>query len=88
MKHARKDYERFQDPIGLIPEDEPVMLFRGQDKFAPIALVAYATAVGISSTSKDAQEIALLCLEHANRMLDWQNTVKQKEPDLENRGSL
>lgn len=32
MKHARADYDRIQDPAGLIPEDEPVMLFRAQDK--------------------------------------------------------
>jgi len=32
MKHARKDYDRIQDPAGLIPDDEPVFLFRAQDK--------------------------------------------------------
>lgn len=32
MKHARADYARIQDPAGLIPADEPVMLFRAQDK--------------------------------------------------------
>ena len=32
MKHAREDYNRIQDPAGLIPDDEPVMLFRAQDK--------------------------------------------------------
>lgn len=32
MKHARPDYDRIQDPAGLIPADEPVMLFRAQDK--------------------------------------------------------
>lgn len=32
MKHARADYDRIQDPAGLIPKDEPVMLFRAQDK--------------------------------------------------------
>jgi hypothetical protein len=32
MKHARPDYNRIQDPAGLIPDDEPVFLFRAQDK--------------------------------------------------------
>jgi hypothetical protein len=31
MRHARPDYERFQDPAGLIPQDEPVFLIRAQD---------------------------------------------------------
>lgn len=35
MKHARPDYNRIQDPAGLIPEDEPVFLLRGQDVLAP-----------------------------------------------------
>lgn len=30
MLHAREDYNRFQDPEGLIPDDEPVFLLRGQ----------------------------------------------------------
>jgi hypothetical protein len=30
MKHARDDYNRIQDPAGLIPEDEPVFLLRAQ----------------------------------------------------------
>lgn len=31
MKHARADYNRIQDPAGLIPENEPVFLIRAQD---------------------------------------------------------
>lgn len=31
MKHARKDYDRIQDPSGKIPEDEPVFMVRAQD---------------------------------------------------------
>lgn len=34
MKHARPDYDRIQDPAGIIPEDEPVFLLRGQDRYA------------------------------------------------------
>ena len=43
MKHQREDYnKRIQDTAGLIPEDEPVFLFRGIDVVAPAALEAYA----------------------------------------------
>ena len=38
MRHARPDYNRFQDPENLIPQDEPVLLLRGQDKLAPKTL--------------------------------------------------
>ena len=35
MKHARPDYQkRIVDLEHLIPEDEPVLLIRGQDEFA------------------------------------------------------
>lgn len=40
MKHAREDYNRIQDPVGLIPADEPVFLLRGQDEVA-VAAVSY-----------------------------------------------
>ncbi len=40
MKHARKDYDRIQDTVGKIPENEPVFLIRGQDLAAPAALRA------------------------------------------------
>ena len=32
MLHAREDYQRIQDPDDKIGEDEPVMLFRAQDR--------------------------------------------------------
>lgn len=42
MKHARADYDRIQDPAGLIPVDEPVLLFRAQDKhFEMVATLYY-----------------------------------------------
>lgn len=31
MLHARKDYDRIQDPDNHIPADEPVFLVRAQD---------------------------------------------------------
>ena len=34
MKHARKDYDRIQDPENKIAENEPVFLVRAQDPLA------------------------------------------------------
>ena len=45
MLHAREDYQPIQDPRGLIPEDEPVFLIRGQDQFAVATLEFYAQQV-------------------------------------------
>lgn len=45
MKHARDDYNRIQDPRGLIPADEPVMLFRAQDQYFISVLLHYRDLV-------------------------------------------
>lgn len=75
MKHARDDYNRIQDPAGLIPSEEPVFLLRGQDELASRTLEIYADmadAVGLT-------EIARLTREQARLMLNW---PKHKLPDL------
>lgn len=41
MKHAREDYNRIQDPLNLIPENEPVFLLRGQDILGTQVLTYY-----------------------------------------------
>lgn len=74
MKHAREDYNRFQDPAGLIPEDEPVFLLRGQDKYAAAIVELYSTLV------KDAK-VAAATKQLAQWMRDW---PKHKEPDIKN----
>lgn len=76
MKHAREDYSRIQDPTGKIPEDEPVFLLRGQDKYAA-QVVEYWTwlvAMGGGST-----EIVDMAHNHAVLMENW--PIK-KRPDL------
>ena len=78
MKHARADYDRFQDPACLIPEDEPVFLIRGQDILAPDTLRAYANA----ARQAGRKDIADLTFDHANRMVEWQRARKNKLPDL------
>lgn len=43
MKHGRSDYDqRIQDNAGLIPDEEPVFLLRGQDRMAARAVRHYA----------------------------------------------
>ena len=79
MKHAREDYDRIQDPAGLIPENEPVFLIRGQDLAAPEALRAYA----VLAHSKGASiELVAATLGHARQMEAWQRLVAPKIPDL------
>jgi hypothetical protein len=81
MKHARPDYDRFQDPAGLIPEDEPVFLIRGQDRAAPAAMRAWideAAAQGASADIIDRVE------GHLQAVIDWQDNDPgvSKVPDL------
>ena len=42
MKHLRSDYDRIQDPAGIIPPNEPVFLLRAQDILAPLAIREWA----------------------------------------------
>ena len=75
MKHVRDDYNRIQDPAGKIPEDEPVFLFRAQDKLAEWAIRYYADMC----EKNGAPEIAAKARAHANLMRAWPT---KKVPDL------
>lgn len=75
MIHAREDYNRIQDPAGLIPADEPVFLLRGQDTLACQAVRFYAELCA----KHQAPEVAAKAMHHANLMYDW---PKKKIPDL------
>ena len=79
MKHAREDYDRIQDPAGLIPDDEPVFLLRGQDQAAPQILRAYAAEARRQGASADLVEATL---KQAAAMDDWQRYTRSKVPDL------
>jgi len=76
MKHARSDYDRIQDPAGLIPADEPVMLFRAQDKHFDRVLRFYRDIV--MADHGDPAIIAAVD-EHLKRASAW--PVK-KAPDM------
>ena len=68
MRHARSDYERFQDPAGLIPYDEPVFLIRAQDVVSGDALRAWAD---LNDAAGGDPESSRLSREHAARMDAW-----------------
>lgn len=79
MKHARDDYNRIQDPAGIIPEDEPVFLIRGQDLSGPETLRHWARENSANGGDPRATQAAL---EQADRMVEWQKNVKMKAADL------
>jgi hypothetical protein len=79
MKHAREDYNRIQDPLGLIPDDEPVFLLRGQDKLAPDLVRTWA--IQLFAAGGD-PVMAGMALEQSEKMQKWQEEHKAKLPDL------
>lgn len=76
MKHARADYDRIQDPSGIIPADEPVFLIRGQDKLGAAVVSLYADLAEHHGASP---ELVKACREQVERMEAW---PKHKMPDL------
>lgn len=77
MKHARKDYNRIQDPLGKIPADEPVFLLRAQDKHAAAA-VAFYVGLLMADPNVD-QDIIEKALSHVQLMYGWHT---KKSPDV------
>ncbi len=68
MLHARQDYNRFQDPDGKIPADEPVFLLRAQDPDAANAVRAYAALIQARGADSGMVQI---CRDWANKMDAW-----------------
>ena len=79
MKHFREDYNRIQDPLGLIPENEPVFLLRAQDKLAPELLLRWAAKLRLAGGSP---EMAAMVEAGAQEMIAWQANMTSKLPDL------
>lgn len=79
MKHAREDYNRIQDPAGLIPENEPVFLIRGQDLAAPQTLREWARVAEAYGADK---EICKAALRQADEMVEYQRSQQFKIPDM------
>jgi len=78
MKHFREDYNRIQDPLGLIPKNEPVFLLRGQDELAPSTLRFWA----YQAECLGLKDIAKIVYDGADEMDEWQRNHKSKLPDL------
>lgn len=72
MKHDRSDYNRIQDPAGLIPENEPVFLIRANDRVSGDAVRAWADLHDLAGGEP---EISLAARRHAILMDAW--TEKQ-----------
>lgn len=83
MRHARSDYERFQDPAGIVPEDEPVFLIRGKDKAGPETLRFWAAKANSLGASP---EIVMAAERQADEMERYQReTGNSQVPDLPGR---
>ena len=81
MRHARSDYNRFQDPDGKIPDDEPVFLIRAQDICGPRAVACYAEFAELAGADPD---LVSRCRQWAGEMDRWQlERQAGKVPDLE-----
>ena len=72
MRHAREDYDRIQDPAGLIPADEPVFLLRAKDMAAPEAVRAWANRAAACGADP---EIVGLVWAQARLMEEWQASI-------------
>lgn len=79
MLHAREDYNRIQDPAGLIPDNEPVFLIRGQDKAAEAAIAAWIKEARFNGASED---ILKMANDQIARIRKWQAMAMNKVPDV------
>lgn len=80
MIHARDDYQRIQDPAGVIPPDEPVFLLRAQDETAWRAVEQWAwlqppgSPAGVSAM-RQAERMKEWGREHATKVADVPSTA-------------
>ena len=80
MIHARKEYNRIQDPENKIGEDEPVFLLRAKDKTAPQIVLIWA-ATQRDNPNADPKLIKM-AEQHAHKMEEWQIENDCKWADL------
>lgn len=76
MIHARKDYDRIQDPDGVIPLDEPVFLVRGQDPVGYLVVREWAqlhaeAALAAGASPQDIQPLMNAIHIHTTKMQLW-----------------
>ena len=91
MKHARKDYDRIQDPAlgdpsllgegcSPIAEDEPVFLIRAKDKHFVPMVIDYITRT-VKDPGGDLQTAEALS-KHVVGALRWQEANGTKTADM------
>ena len=80
MIHARKDYDRIQDPEGKIAEDEPVFLVRAKDIDAPGTMRDWAERHARRVGYMD--EMAIMANSHALLTEKWQAEHGCKTADM------
>lgn len=85
MKHFRADYNRIQDPINKIAEDEPVLLIRAKDICGPEAAEAYAD---IAERNGAASAFVETVRKGAEMMREWQSVNATKIPDMPAEASI
>lgn len=78
MKHARTDYDRIQDPAGLIPSDEPVFLIRAKDMVSGDAVRAWAD---LHEKACGDPAMAIAARNHADLMDAWSAKKLADAPD-------
>lgn len=81
MIHARSDYNRIQDPEGKIGEDEPVILFRAQDKLFLGVLYSYRSDL-TGDGFRDDHPMVRAIDAHIERTYEWGKTHTTKTPDM------
>lgn len=79
MKHARKDYDRIQDPAFLIPADEPVFLLRAKDVTAPFVVRHWAL---LAEQAGADERMVKAAMDHAYAMSVWQKDHGFQVPDM------
>lgn len=79
MIHARPDYNRIQDPAGLIPADEPVLLIRGQDILAPEMAAYYRNLTRDMGGDED---VLNYVMDQEVRIQEWQRVNGMKRADV------
>jgi hypothetical protein len=84
MIHARIDYtERIQDSAGLIPEDEPVFLIRGQDIVGADAVRQWARLHRINGGSDLLYASAMRQADHMERWAKVHGKHADMNPKLD-----
>lgn len=81
MKHARTDYdERIQDAAGLIPDDEPVLLIRGQDACALATIAAWMNEARRQGADADLIEAVRVHGERGTQVPRREDHPPRKQP--------